>query len=200
MTNFTAEQLRAIINLSNDRYLEHRTHDGIEAETTLRMLDLYHTALVMLREATARPKYEYINTGRQVKLGDLAISDDITDDTTIKVFGVNGNFLARGKWYMDDVMEWSQAVGTVTLAGANPDYLTVHFRISEPENSRRISVDNGATWISPVEALSFIRLEVMVEYMEMDTMEAVNRDLAHCSDLDYLTEYLRRAKADLVIG
>lgn len=99
MTTFTADQLRSIINLSQDRYHECRTRDGIEAESTRHYAALNRTAVTMLHEATA-PKYEYINTGRQVKLGDLVTSDDITDDTTIKASGVNGNFLARGKWYI----------------------------------------------------------------------------------------------------
>lgn len=197
MTNFTTDHLRSIINLSNDRYLECRTRDGIEAESTLRMLDLTHTALAMLREATVQPKYEHINTGRPVKLADLVLSGDINDNTMIMVYGINGNFLARGTWYMDDILEWSRAIGTVHKTGTG---LSVSFRITQPENSRRISVDNGETWVSPVEALTFVDLRAMVEYMDAGTMEAVHNATAPCSDLDFLTAYLAKAPADLVIG
>ena len=200
MTNFTADQLRSIITLSQNRYHEYRTRDGVQAESTRRMLELNKTAMAMLNEATGRRQYEYIGTGRQVKLGDLVMSDDINDKTMIHVFGVNGNFLARGRWYEDDIMEWTRAIGTVRQAGTSLDHITVFFRISKPENSRGISVDNGATWISPVEALAFIHLDFMVEYMDVDTMEAVNHGNAPCSDLEFLTAYLQQAPADLVIG
>lgn len=200
MTTFTADQLRSIITLSQDRYHIYRASSGRAAERTRRMLELNKTALAMLNEiTTATPKYEYIDTGRRVKLGDLATSDDIGDDTIILVYGSQGNFLARGYWYTDDVLEWTQAVGTVTLAWSSP-YLAVRFRIAEPENSRRVSVDNGETWVSPVEALTFVDLRAMVEYMDVETMEAVHNDAAPCSDLDFLTAYLAKAPADLVIG
>lgn len=199
MTTFTADQLRSIITLSQDRYHECRTRDGLEAESTRRYAALYRTAAAMLHEAT-NSGYEYLNTENRVKLADLVVSNDISDKTIIHVFGVNGNFLARGRWYEDDILEWTQAVGTAKIAGSNPDYKTVFFRIAEPENSSLISVDGGTTWVSPVEALSFVHLGSMLESMDSDTIEAIKRDVAPRSELEFLTAYLQKAPADLVIG
>lgn len=199
MTTFTADQLRSIITLSQDRYHECRTRDGLEAESTRRYAALNRTAATMLHEAT-NSGYEYLNTEKRVKLSDLVVSDDISDKTIIQVFGINGNFLARGHWYEDDILEWTQAVGTAKIAGSNPDYKTVFFRIAEPENSSRVSVDGGATWISPVEALSFVRLGSMLESMDSATVEAVERDAAPRSELEFLTAYLQKAPTDLVLG
>lgn len=65
---------------------------------------------------------------------------------------------------------------------------------------RQISINNGATYTTPVEALEEISIETMAEYMDDDTREAVCNELAPCSDLEFLTRYLEIALDDLIIG
>ncbi len=74
------------------------------------------------------------------------------------------------------------------------------FEILEYDTHAQISIDNGRTFIAPEEALLREDWDTIVHYMDDDAWESVHRDLAPCDPLDFLTEYLRRAKADLIIG
>lgn len=65
---------------------------------------------------------------------------------------------------------------------------------------RDISIDNGHSYIEPAEALEQVSLEVMVYYMDDDAREAAHRELAPCTDLEFLTRYLELAPHDLIIG
>lgn len=65
---------------------------------------------------------------------------------------------------------------------------------------KQISIDNGATYTTPAEALKEISIDIMAEYMDDDTREAVHNELAPCSDLEFLTRYLEIAPGDLIIG
>lgn len=65
---------------------------------------------------------------------------------------------------------------------------------------KRISINNGATYTTPAEALEEISIDTMAEYMDDDTREAVHNELAPCSDLEFLTRYLELAPDDLIIG
>lgn len=66
-----------------------------------------------------------------------------------------------------------------------------------------ISLDNGHTWITAEEAMPEITernlWDTVVNLMDDDIREDVNFDLAPCSDLDFLREYLSRAEEGLVI-
>lgn len=67
-----------------------------------------------------------------------------------------------------------------------------------------ISLDNGHTWISAEEAMPEITernlWDAIVDLMDDDVREDVNFDLAPCTDLEFLAEYLNRAEEGLVIG
>lgn len=65
---------------------------------------------------------------------------------------------------------------------------------------KNVSIDNGHTFVSANEALVAIPLDVMVEYMDDDTREAVASALAPCSDVEFLEGYLSAAAEDLIIG
>lgn len=65
---------------------------------------------------------------------------------------------------------------------------------------KQISINNGATYITPAAALKEISLGTMAEYMDDDTREAVHNELAPCSDLEFLARYLEIAPDDLIIG
>ena len=65
---------------------------------------------------------------------------------------------------------------------------------------KRISIDNGNTYCTAAEAIAQIGIETIVNYMDDDIMESVNYDIAPCSDIDFLSEYLSRAGDDLIIG
>ena len=65
---------------------------------------------------------------------------------------------------------------------------------------KKISLDNGTTYIDAADALKQWPLDDLAQYMDDETRESVNMDIAPCTDLEFLTEYLKRAAADLVIG
>lgn len=65
---------------------------------------------------------------------------------------------------------------------------------------KQISIDNGATYTTPTEALEAVSIDTMAEYMDDDTREAVHSELAPCSDIEFLTRYLELAPDDLIIG
>lgn len=69
----------------------------------------------------------------------------------------------------------------------------------------RISIDNGTRYYDINELDTIARdidlhWEALVNVMDADTCEAVNFDLAPCTNLEFLAEYLRRAPYDMVIG
>lgn len=67
-----------------------------------------------------------------------------------------------------------------------------------------ISLDNGRTWMTAEEAMDEINernlWDVIVNMMDDDIREAVNADLAPCTDEEFLADYLRRSDDGLVIG
>ena len=66
---------------------------------------------------------------------------------------------------------------------------------------KHISLDNGHTYQTAEQAMPEIDdrnlWDAIVNVMDDDTREAVNLDLAPCSNL---AEYLRRASENLIIG
>lgn len=65
---------------------------------------------------------------------------------------------------------------------------------------KRISLDNGATYLAPSAALRAMDLETMAHYMDDDAREFVAGLMAPCSPYEFLTAYLEAAAEDLVIG
>lgn len=63
-----------------------------------------------------------------------------------------------------------------------------------------ISIDNGMHWVEPEEALAEMNMDTIANYMDDDTREAVAREYAPCSDLEFLTHYLEAAPDDLIVG
>lgn len=69
-----------------------------------------------------------------------------------------------------------------------------------PTEPKAISIDNGNTFVTPEEAIEGMRWEVIAHYMEDDAREQVHYELAPCTNLEFLTRYLKVAKNDLIIG
>ena len=67
-----------------------------------------------------------------------------------------------------------------------------------------ISLDNGRTYLTAEEAMPEIiennLWNVIVNMMDDEVREDVHADLAPCTELEFLAEYLRRAEEGLVIG
>lgn len=70
----------------------------------------------------------------------------------------------------------------------------------EENKMKKISLDNGYSYITPAEALGIIPLDLLAEYMDDETREAVHHELAPCTDEAFLTRYLEIAKKDLVMA
>lgn len=80
----------------------------------------------------------------------------------------------------------------------------VECRPTADTETKEISLDNAATFLTAEEAMPEIIArnlwDVIVYRMDDDTREAVHADLAPCTNLDFLKEYLRRAPHNLIIG
>jgi hypothetical protein len=65
---------------------------------------------------------------------------------------------------------------------------------------KKISIDNGMTFISPEEALEQFSLEIIAHYMDDDDRERTHLEMAPCTDSEFLIHYLEIAKDDIIIG
>lgn len=88
----------------------------------------------------------------------------------------------------------------VKVALAMPDSILLLKRRAYMKRLKRISIDNGNTYCTAEEAIDQIGIDTIVNYMDDDTRELVNYDMAPCADIDFLNEYLSRADDDLIIG
>lgn len=100
-------------------------------------------------------KYEFLNTGKAVKLESLVKSEDITDEYVIQIFDQNGQFITKGNWFQDNILEYTNAVGIATKSGTGH---TVSFKIANETD------DSTA-----------IVLEKLAETMKYDAFEAAYR-------------------------
>lgn len=71
--------------------------------------------------------------------------------------------------------------------------------------TKYVSLNNGHSWLDAEEAMQEVSerpylWKVLVDFMDDEIREAVHRDLAPCRNVEFLTEYLKRANDDLVIG
>lgn len=65
---------------------------------------------------------------------------------------------------------------------------------------KRLSIDNGATYCTPAEALEAVTIDQLAVYMDDETRERVHFELAPCTDEEFLDRYLELAPADLICG
>lgn len=67
---------------------------------------------------------------------------------------------------------------------------------------KRISINNGHSYTTPAKAIKEVYAGVGEIYHMMDDeiREHVAHKYAPCTDAKFIREYLRRAKADLIIG
>ena len=63
-----------------------------------------------------------------------------------------------------------------------------------------ISINNGRSECTPAEAIAAVGMDEIASWMDPEIREAVHADLAPCTEEEFLTEYLRRAPYDLIIG
>lgn len=65
---------------------------------------------------------------------------------------------------------------------------------------KRISIDNGHSFISVPDALAKFSIDTLAYYMDDDTREQAHDELAPCTDEEFLARYLELAPEDLIIG
>ena len=63
-----------------------------------------------------------------------------------------------------------------------------------------ISMNNGQSFIEPMEAIKRADWQTIVNMMDDETRETVHAEMAPCTELEFLTRYLELAQADLIIG
>ena len=64
----------------------------------------------------------------------------------------------------------------------------------------RISIDNGAHFVEPDEAIKNVPWEVICNFMYSEIANEVSEELAPCSELEFLKRYLELSPDDLIIG
>lgn len=78
--------------------------------------------------------------------------------------------------------------------------------MKENKEWARLSIDNGCTFMQVYELPDGdfpkcgVSWETVVTMMNDDLREEVHRDIAPCTEMEFLKEYLKRAKEDLIIG
>ena len=78
--------------------------------------------------------------------------------------------------------------------------------MKENKEWARLSIDNGNTFMSVYELPDGnfpkcgVSWDAVAALMDDDTREEVHRDIAPCTEMEFLKEYLKRAKEDLIIG
>ena len=65
---------------------------------------------------------------------------------------------------------------------------------------KRISIDNGAHFVEPKEAVENVAWNSIVSMMDDETREKVHNEIAPCTELEFLTRYLELADDDLIVG
>ena len=70
--------------------------------------------------------YNYINSGSVIQLKALIVSSDITDKSVIKIYDSEGKFLAKGNWFQDHILDYSDKYGVATKPGTG---VTVNFKL-----------------------------------------------------------------------
>lgn len=58
-----------------------------------------------------------INSGKRIKLEQLYRSREINDKSIICVYDAEGKFLARGSWFEDRILQYSEEWGEATKSG-----------------------------------------------------------------------------------
>lgn len=75
---------------------------------------------------------KYLNTGKAVTLRDLIVSGDINDRTQINIYDKNGNFIRRGKWFDDKMLEYiGRESGIASKAGTG---YSISFKLTEEKS------------------------------------------------------------------
>lgn len=72
----------------------------------------------------------------------------------------------------------------------------------------RISLDNGATWMTAEEAVEDLRngsdfsgdWETIVDHMDDELREYVHNELGECTEEEFLSRYLELSPDDLIVG
>ena len=69
---------------------------------------------------------------------------------------------------------------------------------------KRISIDNGRTYMTAAEAMPEIAArdvwDAVVNVMDDEPRETVHAEMAPCTELEFLARYLDIARDDLIIG
>lgn len=65
---------------------------------------------------------------------------------------------------------------------------------------KRISVDNGHSFVEPEEALERVPMTVIIEYMDTEAYIDTVMNGNYTDNLGFLLYYLANAPADLIIG
>jgi len=81
-----------------------------------------------------------------------------------------------------------------------PESFTAAWNSIIRNSMRRISIDNGASFIAPEKAVELADWDTIVSMMDDDIREQVADELAPCSNADFLRRYLEYAFDDMIIG
>lgn len=64
----------------------------------------------------------------------------------------------------------------------------------------RIYINNGKTEVSVREAIEMVGLDQIALYMDDDIREQIHRELAPCTEEEFLAAYMQASPVDIIIG
>ena len=86
------------------------------------------------------------------------------------------------------------------LGEGEADALVRELKKLEASTKKRISIDNGSTFITPAEAVKSMDWDAIVNAMDDEVREKVHAELAPCTNTEFLNRYLELASEDLIVG
>ena len=120
------------------------------------------------------------------------------DDTMMTAYHIKSEYLSN--WGEDTTTETvitqDELERLASAWGTTVDELLPQLIETE---IHRISIDNGAHYVTPEEAVKGMAWEVIVNYMDDDTREAVAQE-GYDDEVTFLARYLELADDDLIIG
>lgn len=127
-------------------------------------------------------KYDYLNTGNVIKLETLVKSTDVTDETIIQIFDNDGNFVTKGNWFQDNILEYAAVKGVKGVANKPGTGHTVNFRMSN-ETDEAMELMLGGDSLDAV-------LENMAEQLKIEAFNAASLMNSQAKDGDVLRNHV----------
>lgn len=103
-------------------------------------------------------------------------------------------------WRQDNVEYPEEMTAEMLVDVWNKEVYNFNHKTKEDTHMKNISIDNGRSYCTPSDAIAEASWDAIVAMMDDETCETVHRELAPCSNEEFLVRYLELAPEDLIVG